>query len=99
MVCRYQISQYSGRAGLEELREGGKIVAAFGFHEWRLLGCTKLGINCHFSKIGYSDSYFLCLLGSVLGSNIDLWVVLWASFFGVVFPLWCCPSLSLVWII
>ena len=54
MVCRYQISQYSGRAGLEELREGGEIVAAFGFHDEVAVEVYKVrniiqnyGIPCH----------------------------------------------------
>lgn len=48
---------------------------------------------------GYINSYQIFLLGSVLGSTIDFWVVLWVSFLGVGFCLWCGLSLSLVWII
>ena len=54
MVCRYQISQYSGRASLEKLREGSKIVAAFGFHDEVAVEVYKVrniiqnyGIPCH----------------------------------------------------
>ena len=53
---------------------------------------AKIERNLYFSKIGYNDSYQLCLLGS----TIDFWVVLWVSFLGVGFDfgvvylyLWC----------